>query len=91
MRVLHPFHPLSGQRLACVAKRYNCCGTHLLLQMNDDAICSVPLQWTDLAAPEPEIEMGRRRALFRARDLMELARLVDDLKRQPRPRKRRDV
>lgn len=62
------------------------------MQMNDDdAVCSVPLQWTDLAAPDPEIEMGGRRALFRARDLMELTRLVGDLKRELRPRKRRDV
>ena len=91
MRVLHPFHPLSGQQLLCVAKRYNRYGTHLLLQMNDDAVCSVPLQWTDLVAPDPEIVRGRRRTLFCTRDLMDLARLVGDLKRQLRPRKGRDV
>jgi hypothetical protein len=89
--VLHPFHPLSGQQLTCVGKRYNRYGTHLLLQIKDGAVCSVPLQWTDLVAPDPEIVRGRYRALFCTRDLMDLARLVGELRRQVRPRKGRDV
>jgi hypothetical protein len=91
VRVLHPFHPLSGQQLTCVGKRYNRYGTHLLLQINDGAVCSVPLQWTDLVAPDPEIVRGRCRALFCTRDLMDLARLVGELRLQVRPRKGRDV
>lgn len=91
VRVSHPFHPLSGQQLPCVGKRYNRYGTHLLLQMNDGAVCSIPLQWTDLVAPDPEIVRGRHRALFCTRDMMELARLVGELGRQRHRAKGRNV
>jgi hypothetical protein len=59
--------------------------------MKDDAICSVPLQWTDLMAPDPEIVRGRRRAVFCTKDLMDLARVVSELRQQVRPKKERDV
>jgi hypothetical protein len=78
--VTHPFHPLSGQQLVCVGERYNRYGITLLLETNDGSVCSVPPQWTDLVAPDPEIVMGERRALFRMVDLLELARLVDRLR-----------
>jgi hypothetical protein len=47
-----------------------------LLRFDDGTICSVPPQWTDVIAPDPEIVMGQGRALFRLVDLTELARLV---------------
>lgn len=79
MRVTHPFHPLSGQQFTWVGERYNRYGRRLLLQIDDQIVCSVPPQWTDLVAPDPEIVMGERRALFRLADLVELARLVERL------------
>ena len=79
VRITHPFHPLSGQQLACVGERYNRYGRRLLLRVDDATVCSVPPQWTDLVAPDPEIVIGERRALFRVADLLELARLVDQL------------
>jgi hypothetical protein len=78
--VTHPFHPLSGQQLVCVGERYNRYGMTLLLETEDGSVCSVPPQWTDLVAADPEIVMGERRALFRMVDLLELARLVDRLR-----------
>jgi hypothetical protein len=74
--VTHPFHPFSGRRAICVGERYNRAGRRLLLRFDDGAICSVPPQWTDVIAPDPEIIMGHDRALFRVTDLLELARLV---------------
>ncbi len=82
MRVTHPFHPFNGQKLACLGERYNRYGRRLLLQIDDQTICSVPPQWTDLVAQDPEIVMGERRALFRVADLVELARLVERLGRR---------
>ena len=79
VRITHPFHPLSGKRLACVGERYNRYGRRLLLRVDDANVCSVPPQWTDLTAPDPEIVLGRRRALFRVADLLELTRLVGEL------------
>jgi hypothetical protein len=68
-----------------VGERYNCYGMRLLLQTDDESVCSVPPQWTDVVAPDPEIVMGEQRALFRVRDLLELARLVDRLSRRDLP------
>jgi len=70
VRVTHPFHPLSGQQLVCRGKRYNRYGMTLLLEIEDGSVCSVPPQWTDLVAPDPEIVLGERRALFIAFQLM---------------------
>jgi hypothetical protein len=79
VRIMHQFHPLSGQQLPCVGERYNRYGTRLLLRVDDQSVCSVPPQWTDVVAPDPEIVMGEQRALFRVADLLELARLVERL------------
>jgi hypothetical protein len=76
VRVTHPFHPFSGRQLACVGERYNRYGMRLLLELDDASVCSVPPQWTDVVAPDPEIVIGGQRALFRVADLLELAGLV---------------
>ena len=82
MRVTHPFHPLSGQQLVCVGERYNRYGTRLLLRVDDESVCSVPPQWTDSVAPDPEVVMGEERAVARVADLVELTRLVARLSRR---------
>ena len=79
VRVTHPFHPLFERQLACVGKRYNRYGERLLLQDDGATVWSVPPQWTDLVGPDPEIVIGRGRALLRTVDLMELASLVKRL------------
>jgi len=81
VRITHPFHPLSGKQLACVGERYNLYGRRLLLEVDDGTICSVPERWTDLVAPDPEIVLGKHCGLFRVTDLLQLARLVDQLSR----------
>ncbi|MHC4933631.1 MAG: DUF5372 family protein [Planctomycetota bacterium] len=83
MRITHPFHPFSGQEFLCVGERWNRYGKRLLLEMDEGAVCSVPPQWTDLAAADLEMVLGRQRALFRVADLVELAQLVDRLGRRP--------
>jgi hypothetical protein len=82
VRITHPFHPLSGKQLACVGERYNRYGRRLLLRVDAATVCSVPPQWTDRVAPDPEIVIGGQRALFRVADLLELARLVEQLGRR---------
>jgi Family of unknown function (DUF5372) len=82
VRITHPFHPLSGQQLACVGERYNRSGRRLLLQVDEASVCSIPPQWTDLVAPDPEIVIGAQRALFRVADLLELVRLIEQLSRR---------
>jgi hypothetical protein len=87
--VIHPFHPLNGQQLACVGERYNRYGMTLLLGTDDGSVCSVPPQWTDLVVRDPEIVLGEQRALFRVVDLLDLACLVDRLSRRDLPEKSR--
>jgi hypothetical protein len=87
VRITHPFHPLSGKDLPCVGERYNRAGRRLLLRVDDANICSVPPQWTDQVAPDPETVIGEHRALFRVADLLELALLVDQLGRREPLRK----
>ena len=82
VRVTHPFHPLSGRQFACVGERYNRYGKRLLLRVDDVTVRSIPPQWTDLVPPDPEIVMGGNRALFRVADLLELAKLVEELSRR---------
>ena len=50
-----------------------------MLRLDKAVVCSVPPQWTDLATPDPEIVLGEGRALFRVADLVELARLVEQI------------
>jgi Family of unknown function (DUF5372) len=66
--------------MACVGERYNRYGMTLLLESGDGSIYSVPPQWTDLVSPDPEIVIGKGRALFRVVDLLELALLMDRLR-----------
>ena len=86
----HPFHALSGRQLVCIGERYNRYGTRLLLRVDEDHVCSVPRQWTDVVPPDPEVVIGEGRALVRVADLLELADLVSRLvalKRGPLNRK----
>jgi hypothetical protein len=82
VRVTHPFHPLSGQSLVCVGERYNRYGRRLLLRVDDKTVWSIPQEWTDLAAPDPEVVLGQGRALFRVADLVDLARLMARLRQR---------
>ena len=79
MRVTHPFHPLAGLQLVCVGERYTRYGTRLLLRVDEDHVCSVARPWTDVVAPDPEVVIGKGRALLRVADLLELADLVSRL------------
>lgn len=65
--------------MPCVGERYNRYGKRLLLQVDKHTVCSVPPQWTDVIAADPEIALGGGRALFRVSDLVELERLVSRL------------
>lgn len=64
-----------------MGERYNRYGKRLLLQVDDQTVCSVAPQWTDVVAPDAEIVMGEGRALLRVADFVELDRLVTRLGR----------
>jgi hypothetical protein len=71
--------------------RYNRYGKRFLLQVDEETICSGPPQWTDIVAPDPEVVLGKRRALFRVADLLELQRLVGRLAAERHAKRRGKV
>ncbi len=42
----------------------------------DGGLCSVPLNWTDVAPADPYLRLGRGRSRFRVEDLLALTELV---------------
>lgn len=65
--------------MRCIGERYNRYGKRLLLEIDEQTICSVPTQWTDLGTVDPTITLSDGRALFRVTDLLELDRLISRL------------
>ena len=88
--VTHPFHPLFQRRLRCVGKRYNRYGERVLLQADAGRVWSVPVRWTDLWSPDPEVVMGGGRLLLRMADWMQFADLVEDLLGRTQRRRKGD-
>ena len=79
MRITHPFHPYGGRQLPCVGERFNRYGKRLLLQVDENIVCSVPESWTDLVDPDPQIIAGSGQTVFLFSDLLELAHDVERL------------
>ena len=79
MRITHPFHPYGGRQLPCVGERFNRYGKRLLLQVDEELVCSVPESWTDLVVPDRQIIAGGGRTVFLFSDLLELAHDVERL------------
>ncbi|MEW6747884.1 MAG: DUF5372 family protein [Planctomycetota bacterium] len=75
-RVTHPFHPLAGQELELLGRRSNYGRQHVYYHDAGGRLRSLPLGWTDLAAPDLFLEMGRGRSFFRPDDLLRLADLI---------------
>lgn len=75
----------------CVGERYSRSGRRLLLEIDEETICSIPPQWTDVVAPDPEIVLPEQRGVFRLADLVELACLVERLGRRGSPERRDEV
>jgi len=75
--VTHPFHPLHGQVFEVVDRRRVKSGEdRLYLQVGPEQVVTVPAAWTTLGPPDPLVELGGGRALFRAEDLVRLCELV---------------
>src|SRR5262249_36525500 len=64
--VTHPFHPLRGQTFEILAVRNNWGGDRVSYLDTRGRLRTVPVEWTDIHAPDPVITVGAGRALFRA-------------------------
>jgi Family of unknown function (DUF5372) len=81
--VTHPFHPLHGRRFRLLMYRHNWGENRVFFVDDQGQTRWLPAAWTSVEPSDPFVVMAAGRAAFRARDLLELARLIDVL--QPKP------
>jgi len=78
-RITHPFHPWSGQEFELVTYLHTWGEHRAYFHKEGEHLVSVPATWTDIVAGDPVVQLAAGRALFRARDLIELAQLLKGL------------
>ena len=75
-RIVHPFHPATGQEFELVAWRHNWGEDRAYFRDGAGRLRSVPAQWTSVVAEDPVVVLGNRSSHFRVEDLVQLADLV---------------
>ena len=79
----HPFHPLHGREFTLLAHQRNRDEACAFLIDDRGQLVSLPAQWTSLAPPDPFVAVVR--SAFRVADLLELACLIEQLRRADGP------
>ena len=79
-RIVHPFHPATGQEFELVAWRHNWGEDRVYFHDCVGRLRSVAAQWTSVVGDDPVVVMGKRSSHFRAEDLVELVGLVRRLR-----------
>jgi Family of unknown function (DUF5372) len=74
--VVHPFHPLRGQRLAILKVRIVSGVETLILRHSELGSVTVPREWTDLAPPGSHASSGDQGLKIDAYGLVALAELT---------------
>jgi hypothetical protein len=80
-RITHPFHPLRGREFEGIA--FFTAFREGRVSYHDDKgrLVSMPIGWTDRSGVDPFVVVANGRALFRPADLLELSRMLKDLRR----------
>jgi hypothetical protein len=76
VRVVHPFHPWSGQDFEFVQRRRAWDGERVFVRLPGAEVASLPASWTDAVPPDPSVVVAAGRAAFRTADLLSAAELV---------------
>jgi hypothetical protein len=79
-RITHPFHPLFGRELELFAFKDHITERRACFLDEERRSHEIPLSWTDMALQEPPA-FAAGKSWFRVMDLLELARLIEALKR----------
>lgn len=77
--VIHPFHPLHGQRFVVLKVRTVSGVETLSLRHPDLGSFAMPREWTDWARPGAQVCSGTKRLLIDAFGLVTLAELIASL------------
>ncbi|HJN16009.1 MAG TPA: DUF5372 family protein [Armatimonadota bacterium] len=80
VRITHPFHPQSGREYPLVTCRRNWGEDRAYYHDDNGQLVSLPGAWTSVCAPDPVVVLSAGQSAFRVQDLMDLARLIEELK-----------
>jgi len=80
LRVTHSFHPQFGREFDIVAYRQNWGDERVYVRGPRDQLVSLPIAWTSMGAPSPFVVISAGRSLFQFEDLLELSRLLEQLR-----------
>ncbi|HEV2224807.1 MAG TPA: DUF5372 family protein, partial [Candidatus Acidoferrales bacterium] len=75
--VIHPHHPLRGQRFKLITYRHNWGEDRVYFQDGNSVLRSIPACWTTVLPTDPFVVLAAGRCLFRYDDLLKLADLVE--------------
>lgn len=79
MRIIHPFHPLSGQEFGLVSRRRHWGEDRVVYRGPDGALHTVTAALTDVDPPDEFRRVAAGGAAFRAADLLALWAVLDRL------------
>jgi len=84
-RVTHPFHPLRGREFVLLTsvRRWN--EERVYFEDEQGRAISLRAQWTSVFSPPPLVAIAAGRSAFRADDLLQLARLLRELRPEGTP------
>jgi hypothetical protein len=77
-QVTHCFHPLYGKVIEIVSITQNWGEDRIFYHQDDGLLTSIPAYWTSGYDPDVFNVISDGRSAFRFKELLELARLVDD-------------
>jgi hypothetical protein len=80
-RVTHPFHPLSGREFEVLARHRHWNEDRVFFEHSNGNQIWISADFTSLAPVDPFVTVSAGRAHFRVEDLLQLSRLIGDLRR----------
>ena len=78
-RIVHPFHPLSGQELERASGPPQANQRFVWFHTAEGRLSQVPLNFTDLVEPDPFVMVSSGRACLGLKDLLGLVDLLREL------------
>ncbi|MDW9446044.1 hypothetical protein GOB39_34285 [Sinorhizobium meliloti] len=79
--IVHPFHPLRGQRFVLSTRKQNWGEDRVMFYDADGRLRSLLASWTDVDAPDVFILVAAGRSFVRPDDLATLAALIEQIER----------
>ena len=77
--VIHPFHPLYGQKFPLVTFRQNWAVDKVYYHDGQGQLKSLPSSYTDILPADPFVVLSGKRSLFHAQHMLALLRIMESL------------